>query len=150
MEERNEHLLKIYKASAGSGKTYRLTMEFLKYIIEDPTCFERILAVTFTNKATAEMKSRIITTLYGIAKNLDDSQGDITVISNELGSFDAKFKSRSYIVSQARVALSLMLHNYSNFHIETIDSFFQTVLRNLEKELGLGTHLNIEIDTTPI
>ena len=150
MEERNEHLLKIYKASAGSGKTYRLTMEFLKYIIEDPTCFERILAVTFTNKATAEMKSRIITTLYGIAKNLDDSQGDITVISNELGGFDAKFKSRSYIVSQARVALSLMLHNYSNFHIETIDSFFQTVLRNLEKELGLGTHLNIEIDTTPI
>ncbi len=150
MEERNEHLLKIYKASAGSGKTYRLTMEFLKYIIEDPTCFERILAVTFTNKATAEMKSRIITTLYGIAKNLDDSQGDITVISNELGSFDAKFKSRSYIVSQAKIALSLMLHNYSNFHIETIDSFFQTVLRNLEKELGLGTHLNIEIEEAPV
>ncbi len=150
MEERNEHLLNIYKASAGSGKTYRLTMEFLKYIIEDPTCFERILAVTFTNKATAEMKSRIITTLYGIAKNLDDSQGDITVISDELGKFDAKFKSRSYIVSQAKVALSLMLHNYSNFHVETIDSFFQTVLRNLEKELGLGTHLNIEIDEKPV
>ena len=150
MEERNEHLLKIYKASAGSGKTYRLTMEFLKYIIEDPTCFERILAVTFTNKATAEMKSRIITTLYGIAKNLDDSQGDITVISDELGAFDAKFKSRSYIVSQAKTALSLMLHNYSSFHIETIDSFFQTVLRNLERELGLGTHLNIEIDEKPV
>ncbi|MBR5696453.1 MAG: UvrD-helicase domain-containing protein [Paludibacteraceae bacterium] len=150
MEERNESLLKIYKASAGSGKTYRLTMEFLKYIIEDPTSFERILAVTFTNKATAEMKSRIITTLYGIAKNLDDSQGDITVISDELGAFDAKSKSRSYIVSQAKIALSLMLHNYSNFHIETIDSFFQTVLRNLEKELGLGTHLNIEIEEAPV
>ena len=150
MEERNEHLLKIYKASAGSGKTYRLTMEFLKYIIEDPTSFERILAVTFTNKATTEMKSRIITTLYGIAKNLDDSQGDITVISDELGAFDAKFKSRSYIVSQAKTALSLMLHNYSSFHIETIDSFFQTVLRNLEKELGLGTHLNIEIEEKPV
>lgn len=150
MEERSEHLLKIYKASAGSGKTYRLTMEFLKYIIEDPTSFERILAVTFTNKATTEMKSRIITTLYGIAKNLDDSQGDITVISDELGAFDAKFKSRSYIVSQAKTALSLMLHNYSSFHIETIDSFFQTVLRNLEKELGLGTHLNIEIEEKPV
>jgi len=150
MEERSEHLLKIYKASAGSGKTYRLTMEFLKYIIEDPTCFERILAVTFTNKATAEMKNRIITTLYGVAKNLDDSQGDITVLSDELGVFDAKFKSRSYIVSQAKTALSLMLHNYSSFHIETIDSFFQTVLRNLEKELGLGTHLNIEIDEKPV
>ena len=150
MEERSEHLLKIYKASAGSGKTYRLTMEFLKYIIEDPTCFERILAVTFTNKATAEMKNRIITTLYGVAKNLDDSQGDITVLSDELGVFDAKFKSRSYIVSQAKTALSLMLHNYSNFHIATIDSFFQTVLRNLEKELGLGTHLNIEIEEAPI
>lgn len=150
MEERSEHLLKIYKASAGSGKTYRLTMEFLKYVIVDPTSFERILAVTFTNKATAEMKNRIVTSLYGIAKNLDDSQGDITVISDELGAFDAKFKSRSFIVSQAKTALSLMLHNYSNFHIETIDSFFQTVLRNLEKELGLGTHLNIEIDEAPV
>lgn len=148
--EKREHLLKIYKASAGSGKTYRLTIEFLKYVIEDPTCYERILAVTFTNKATAEMKTRIISTLYGIANNLEESQSDIDNICRELGENDVKFQSRSLIVAQARIALSMMLHNFSNFHIETIDSFFQTVLRNLEKELGLGTHLNLELDVKPL
>lgn len=148
--ESNEHLLKIYKASAGSGKTYRLSMEFLKYLIEDPTCYERILAVTFTNKATAEMKTRIVSTLYGIANDLEESQEDIIAISGELGAHDAKFQSHSLIVAQAKIALSLMLHNFSNFHIETIDSFFQTVLQNLEKELGLGTHLNLELDVSPL
>lgn len=150
MEDNSEHLLNIYKASAGSGKTYRLTMEFLKYVIQDPSSFERVLAVTFTNKSTAEMKNRIVVTLYGIANNLPESQGDITVISDELGKIDKKFTVRDLIVANAKTALSLMLHNYSHFHIETIDSFFQTVLRNFEKELGLGTHLNIEIDSQPV
>mgnify|MGYP003292442749 CR=1 FL=1 len=148
--ENNEHLLKIYKASAGSGKTFRLTMEFLKYVIEDPTCYERVLAVTFTNKATAEMKMRIVSTLYGIANDLEESQGDIATILREMGEKDAKFRSHTYIVAQAKIALSLMLHNFSNFHIETIDSFFQSVLRNLEKELGLGTHLNLELEVKPL
>lgn len=139
-------LLNIYKASAGSGKTYRLSLEFLKYVIQDPTCFERILAVTFTNKATAEMKTRIITNLYGIAKNLPESKNDIEALKEELAEFDTKFSSDRFIVSQAQKALSLMLHNYSHFHIETIDSFFQTVLRTLEKELGLGTHMNVELE----
>lgn len=148
--ENKEHLLKIYKASAGSGKTYRLAMEFLKYVIEDPTCYERILAVTFTNKATAEMKTRIISALYGIANNLEESQKNIDNISQEMGEYGVKFQSRSFLVAQAKIALSMILHNFSNFHIETIDSFFQTVLRNLEKELGLGTHLNLELDEKPI
>lgn len=144
------NLLNIYKASAGSGKTYRLSMEFLKYVIQDPTSFERILAVTFTNKATAEMKTRIITSLYGIAKNLEESENDFKALQSELTPIDSKFASKNFIISQARKALSMMLHNYSHFHIETIDSFFQMVLRNLEKELGLGTHLNIELDQEPI
>lgn len=143
-------LLNIYKASAGSGKTHRLSLEFLKYVIQDPTSFERILAVTFTNKATAEMKTRIISNLYGIAKNLSESQRDISDLIRELSPLDAKYSSSSYIISQAQKALSMMLHNYSHFHIETIDSFFQTVLRTLEKELGLGTHLNIELDNESV
>lgn len=143
-------ILHVYKASAGSGKTYRLSLEFLKYVIQDPTSFERILAVTFTNKATSEMKTRIITTLYGVAKDFQGSQNDIEALIRELTPLDTIYSSHSYIVSQARKALSLMLHNYSHFHIETIDSFFQTVLRTLEKELGLGTHLNIELDGNSI
>ncbi len=152
MEENSQHLLNIYKASAGSGKTYRLTIEFLKYIIQDPSSFERVLAVTFTNKATAEMKTKIIVSLYGIANNLPEkqTQSDITLISDELGKIDRKFLVRDLIVANAKTALSLMLHNYSKFHIETIDSFFQTVLRNFEKELGLGTHLNIELDSDAV
>lgn len=143
-------LLNIYKASAGSGKTHRLSLEFLKYVIQDPSSFERILAVTFTNKATAEMKTRIITNLYGIAKNLSDSQNDIKDLIRELTPIDKKYSSANYIILQAQKALSMMLHNYSHFHIETIDSFFQTVLRNLEKELGLGSHLNIELNQESI
>ena len=60
--------LKIYKASAGSGKTFTLTAEYLKLLFEnadDPYAFRKILAVTFTNKATAEMKQRILSELYG-------------------------------------------------------------------------------------
>ena len=55
--------LKIYKASAGSGKTYTLTEEYLKLLFESPSNYRHILAVTFTNKATAEMRSRILETL---------------------------------------------------------------------------------------
>ncbi|MBR5861192.1 MAG: UvrD-helicase domain-containing protein, partial [Bacteroidaceae bacterium] len=61
-----EKTLKIYRASAGSGKTFTLALEYMKLLIEDPTVYRRILAVTFTNKATGEMKERILGKLYGI------------------------------------------------------------------------------------
>lgn len=92
-------ILHVYKASAGSGKTYRLSLEFLKYVIQDPTSFERILAVTFTNKATSEMKTRIITTLYGVAKDFQGSQKDIEALIRELTPLDTIYSSHSYIVS---------------------------------------------------
>lgn len=65
--------LTVYKASAGSGKTFRLTVEYIKLLVENPQAYRQILAVTFTNKATEEMKMRILSQLYGIWRHLDDS-----------------------------------------------------------------------------
>lgn len=66
--------LTIYKASAGSGKTFTLSIEYIKLLINDPTSYRSTLAVTFTNKATEEMKIRILSQLYGIWKLLPDSK----------------------------------------------------------------------------
>lgn len=65
--------LTVYKASAGSGKTFTLATEYMKRVIENPDAYRSILAVTFTNKATEEMKMRILSQLYGIAHGLPDS-----------------------------------------------------------------------------
>ena len=66
--------LTVYKASAGSGKTFTLAKEYMVLVIQDPSSYRNILAVTFTNKATEEMKNRILSKLYGIANRLDDSR----------------------------------------------------------------------------
>ena len=69
-----EKALTIYKASAGSGKTFTLASEYITLVVKNPQDYSRILAVTFTNKATQEMKMRILTQLYGIAHSLKESQ----------------------------------------------------------------------------
>ena len=69
----NRKPLTIYKASAGSGKTFTLATEYIRLIVENPLSYRNILAVTFTNKATEEMKMRILSQLYGIWKKLPDS-----------------------------------------------------------------------------
>ena len=66
--------LLVYKASAGSGKTFTLAVEYIKHLIINPRAYRQILAVTFTNKATAEMKERILTQLYGIWKGAPSSE----------------------------------------------------------------------------
>jgi len=141
--------LKIYKASAGSGKTFRLAVEYLKLVIENPASYVNVLAVTFTNKATAEMKSRILTELFGIAKGLDESKNYLDTILTELREKDSDWNV-SKIRKQAQQALDLLLHDYSRFHIETIDRFFQSILRNLAKELGLGAYMNIELNANSV
>ena len=77
--------LTVYKASAGSGKTFTLAVEYIKLLIENPTCYRNILAVTFTNKATEEMKMRILSQLYGISKGLSDSKSYTDRILKETG-----------------------------------------------------------------
>ena len=77
--------LTVYKASAGSGKTFTLAVEYLKLLIEDPSSYRHILAVTFTNKATEEMKMRILSQLNGLANGYEDSNDYLEKICNELG-----------------------------------------------------------------
>ena len=132
--------LVIYKASAGSGKTFTLAVEYIKLLVQNPQAYRQTLAVTFTNKATAEMKQRILSQLYGIWRGLDDSQSYTKKVCEELG------VSPEHAARQAGIALHLLLHNYSYFRVETIDSFFQSVLRNLARELELTANLRIGLN----
>ena len=132
--------LTVYKASAGSGKTFTLATEYIKLLIDNPQCYRNILAVTFTNKATEEMKMRILSQLYGIAKGLDDSDDYLKAVCRTLPLEPKEVRRR------AATALNLLLHHYSNFSVETIDSFFQRVLRNLARELDLTANLKIELN----
>ena len=75
--------LLVYKASAGSGKTFTLAVEYIKHLIINPRAYRQILAVTFTNKATAEMKERILTQLYGIWKGEPTSKAYLERIKDE-------------------------------------------------------------------
>ena len=136
----NPHALTIYKASAGSGKTFTLSVEYIKLLIMDPQSYRSTLAVTFTNKATEEMKLRILSQLYGIWKLLPDSKSYIDKIKADLD------VTEGFMSERAGIALKNIVHNYSYFRIETIDSFFQSVLRNLARELDLTANLRIELN----
>ena len=132
--------LTVYKASAGSGKTFTLATEYIKLLVLNPQNYRTILAVTFTNKATEEMKMRILSQLYGIWHQLSDSDNYLQKVVAETG-FSPEMVSR-----RAGEALHLLLHNYNYFRVETIDSFFQSVLRNLARELDLTANLRIGLN----
>ena len=132
--------LLVYKASAGSGKTFTLAAHYIRQLIEDPAAYRRILAVTFTNKATAEMKERILEQLYGIASDDADSESYMKEIRKHSQKTDEEIRR------SAQEALTRIIHDYSRFRIETIDSFFQSVLKNLSRELELGANLTIELN----
>ena len=132
--------LTVYKASAGSGKTFTLTVEFIKLLVHNPQNYRNILAVTFTNKATEEMKQRILSQLYGIWQGLKSSDGYKEKVKEGLQMPDVEIRRR------AGMALSNLLHNYNYFRVETIDSFFQSVLRNLARELDLTANLRVALN----
>ena len=136
--------LTVYKASAGSGKTFTLAVEYIKLLVKNPTSYRNILAVTFTNKATEEMKMRILSQLYGIWKQLPDSTVYTERILQDTG------LSVDIVSKRAGEALHLLLHNYNYFRVETIDSFFQSVLRNLARELDLTANLRISLNDVEV
>src|SRR5690606_31938184 len=135
MTERN---FKIYRSSAGSGKTYTLTKEYLKLALRSPQYYKSILAVTFTNKATQEMKSRIIDQLFAL------SQGAAQDIAPEL--MDVTKLDEKGLRVRAQEVLTNILHGYSYFAVSTIDSFFQRVIRSFAKEIGLHSGFSLELD----
>ncbi|SNS73762.1 ATP-dependent exoDNAse (exonuclease V) beta subunit (contains helicase and exonuclease domains) [Belliella buryatensis] len=130
----------IYKSSAGSGKTYTLTMEYLKLALRDPESFRSILAVTFTNKATQEMKERIIKELKRLKIEVDPTQKMDAEIMTALN------LSPQEVMQRASQTLTAILHDYSRFSVSTIDSFFQRVVRAFAREMDLNAKFEVELD----
>ncbi|HOG19820.1 MAG TPA: UvrD-helicase domain-containing protein [Salinivirgaceae bacterium] len=135
--------LTIYKASAGSGKTFMLTRHYLTLALETEKNYTHILAITFTRKATAEMRQRIVDELKLLSSNISQSE-HAEYISKELGINLDELQIRS------QKLLSSILHDYSNFSITTIDQFFQRIIRSLARELGLPAGYRIEMDEKKI
>ncbi|MDE7069966.1 MAG: UvrD-helicase domain-containing protein [Alistipes sp.] len=133
---------KILNASAGSGKTYQLAYKYVRDVVQQPTLYRHILAVTFTNKATEEMKSRILNEIHALAS--DAPSGYLANLCRELELDERTVRTR------AREARTRILHDYSRFTILTIDTFFQRILRAFIQELGIDLNYNIEIETASV
>ena len=132
--------LTIYKSSAGSGKTFTLVKEYLKLVLVEPKLYRNVLAITFTNKAAAEMKSRILESLSGLAEGKEQAMADSLIAETNGVLTDALIKNRS------AETLSLILHDYSGFAVSTIDSFFYKIIRAIAREMQLPLSVEIELD----
>ncbi|NLH29413.1 MAG: UvrD-helicase domain-containing protein, partial [Bacteroidales bacterium] len=130
--------LQLIKASAGSGKTHRLTAEYLRLLFASPYNYRHILAVTFTNKATDEMKSRIVEELHRLSSGEKSDYRSLLMEEFSL--------SEMQVDRKARDVLESILHNYSDFSVSTIDRFFQQIMRAFTREMGLNGGYNIEVD----
>lgn len=150
-------MLSIYKASAGSGKTYNLVLEYIRLLIgvKDPDtgryklnprpdhAHRHILAVTFTNKSTEEMKQRIITELAQLAllEPVNHAGSKYTApLMNEFGC------TESDLVKSAQTALRQLIYDYNFFQVSTIDAFFQTILRTFAREADLAGNYEVDLD----
>ena len=131
--------LQIYKASAGSGKTFALTLEFFKIVFAVPGEYKNVLAVTFTNKATGEMKSRIVCELNKLA--MGEKSDYREELKRSLGLTDGQIRTR------AETLRTLVLHDYGRLSVTTIDKFFQRVIKAFTKELGIFPGYNVELDS---
>lgn len=130
----------VYNASAGSGKTFTLVKEYLKILLssENIFTFQRVLAITFTNKAAAEMKERVLKSLQSFS---NDEPNALKAILLEETSIDQEtLKSRSQRILQA------ILQNYSAFYITTIDSFTYKIIKSFAFDLGLSQNFEVEMD----
>jgi len=134
-------VLKILKASAGSGKTYNLAREYIRLLInsERPDAYRHVLAVTFTNKATDEMKRRILKELHTLATAPEESSY-LKYLQECTG------KSVPDLQKKAQQQLSGILHDYSAFAVSTIDRFFQQTLRAFSREIGQFATYQVQLD----
>ncbi|MEM0543015.1 UvrD-helicase domain-containing protein [Flavobacterium sp. j3] len=135
----------IYDASAGSGKTYTLVKEYLKIILlsKKPDAYRNILAITFTNKAVHEMKSRVVESLSEFAKE-NPSEKAVQLMQNiqlETGLSSATIKEK------AKNIIKNLIHNYASFDISTIDKFTHKVIRAFAHDLNLPITFDVSLDT---
>ena len=138
---------RIYSSSAGSGKTYQLTKEYLLLALgsDDPAYFKRVLAITFTNDAAGEMKQRIVGALRGFAyPQAGKSDALLTEVAEELKLPAAEVRRR------AAATFRLVLYHYADFAVSTIDSFVQRIVTAFTRELGLPATFEVELDTDSV
>ena len=150
-------MLQLQRASAGSGKTYTLTKIYIRNFLakkvnnryrlrtepEMRAVHGRILAITFTNKATNEMKQRIVTALANLAGLYSQDDEKIDYLSDFITEFSA---TKEQVQQAALLGLNILLHGYSDFQISTIDAFFQSILRTLAVETDRNESYQIELD----
>ncbi len=131
----------VYNASAGSGKTFTLVKEYLKVVLnsDDRYTFQRILAITFTNKAAAEMKERILSNLQLFSEG---NENDVL-----LKLIEETHLEKETIQNRSRQALEAILQNYSAFAITTIDSFTHKIIKSFAFDLGLNLNFEVELDS---
>lgn len=144
--------MEICKASAGSGKTYKLTGDYIVKLFQngENQGYKHILAVTFTNKATDEMKQRILEKLHSLATTSERDS-----IFNDIMSLDSlqwmePGRREKYIREGAGRMLIEILNDYSQFNVSTIDKFFQQTMRSFARELGHFASYNVELDTDSV
>ncbi len=165
-EQKVDRTLTIYKASAGSGKTYTLALEYIKLLlgvknVETGTyslnssryCGRRqsdrhrhILAITFTNKATEEMKERIVSELHALASHTDGT-ADAAYALPLMSIFGC---TREELREVAMLAMEELLYDYGRFNVSTIDSFFQQVLREFAREVDRQGDFEVELDDAAV
>lgn len=135
----------IYDASAGSGKTYTLTKEYLKILFLSSTddAYRKILAITFTNKAVEEMKSRIVSSLYQFS--IDNTSDKAMDLLRDV-SKDTKL-SIATIKDKSKSIIKNIIHNYAAFDISTIDKFTHKVIRTFAQDLDLPPNFEVSLDT---
>jgi len=144
--DRAETPLLILSASAGSGKTHNLVLEFLVILLADKHItrkFKHIVAMTFTNKAAFEMKSRLISTLDKIVNLKEDDKKTIQMMEDVKKQLDI---SVSEIRNRSAKALNEMLHGYEDFNVSTIDKFNLKLIRSFSRDLDLPGDFEVSLD----
>ncbi|GAB2868815.1 UvrD-helicase domain-containing protein [Hymenobacter ruber] len=138
---------RIYSSSAGSGKTYQLTKEYLLLALgsDSPEYFKHVLAITFTNDAAGEMKHRIVDALRNFAyPAAGKTDGLLADIAAELKLPETDVRRR------AAETFRLVLYHYADFGVSTIDSFVQRIVTAFTRELGLPATFEVELDTDAV
>ncbi|MEW5676685.1 UvrD-helicase domain-containing protein [Flavobacterium enshiense] len=135
----------LYDASAGSGKTYTLVKEYLKILLlaDSNDTYKKILAITFTNKAVEEMKTRIVSSLYEFSKE-DPSDKALDFMKDVAG--ETKL-SLATIKDKSKAIIKNIIHNYAAFDISTIDKFTHKVIRAFAHDLNLPVTFEVSLET---
>jgi len=130
----------VYNASAGSGKTFTLVKQYLKVLLtsSDLFMFQKVLAITFTNKAAGEMKERVLSNLEAFAEG--DENDLLKIILSETA------LEATLIQERSKKILDAILQNYSAFSITTIDSFTHKIIKSFAYDLGLSLNFEVEMD----